>query len=131
MYAAGRHGEIPVVKMIEADKNDLRKKAQRLCRMLREKARDAGAGDVDVAVVETDDAIGGGAFPAQKLEGFGVGIRRASRGAESLAAALRAGRVPVIPGVRDGRVVLHVRALLDGDDRVIASSFADILGGAG
>jgi len=131
MYAAGRHGEIPVIKMIEADKNGLRKKAQKLCRVLREKARSAGAGGFEISVVETDDAIGGGAFPAQKLEGFGVGIRRASGGAESLAAALRAGRVPVVPGVRDGRVVLHVRALLDGDERVIASSFADILGGTG
>jgi len=131
MYAAGRQGEIPVVKMIEADKNAMRKKAQRLCRMLREKAQSIGAGDVDIAVVETDDAIGGGSFPAQRLEGFGVGIRSASRGAESLAAALRAGRVPVIPGIRDGRVVLHVRTLLDGDDRIIASSLADIFERAG
>ncbi|MCL2599888.1 MAG: L-seryl-tRNA(Sec) selenium transferase [Treponema sp.] len=130
MYVAGRHGEIPVVKMIETDRNAMLKKAQRLSRMLRQKALDAGAGDVAIDVVETDDAIGGGAFPTQQLAGVGVGIRCASLGAVGLALAFRTGHVPVIPGIRDGRVVLHVRTLLDGNERIIADSFAGILGKA-
>jgi L-seryl-tRNA(Ser) seleniumtransferase len=130
MYVCGRHGEIPVIRMIETDPDELLKKARRLCRVLHQAARGAGS-DAVVAVIETDDAIGGGAFPTDRLPGFGVGIRSASRSAESLALALRTGSVPVIPGLRDGQVILHVRTLLDGDERIIVSSFTDALVGAG
>ncbi|MCL2381557.1 MAG: L-seryl-tRNA(Sec) selenium transferase [Treponema sp.] len=131
MYASGKQGEIPVIRMIEADKDTLQKKAQQLCRTLKERAKTAGADDVTIAVVQTADATGGGAFPTNTFEGAGVSIHSAARSAESIAAAFRTGPVPVIAGVRDGRVVLHVRTLLDGDEKTIACAFAGILGGAG
>ena len=43
MYIAGKHKEIPVIKMIETDNNTLKKKAQRLCQLLKQKAKSAGA----------------------------------------------------------------------------------------
>ena len=129
MYLSGRQGEIPVIRMIETDKGVLLKKARGLCRLLKQTAKNSGANGLAVEVIETDDAIGGGAFPTGRLPGFGVGIRSASLGAESLAAALRTARVPVIPGIRDGQVILHVRTLLKGDEQTIAASFAGALGG--
>ena len=129
MHAAGRQGEIPVVAMIEASEGALREKAGSLLRALEQAARSAGASDVALEAVETEDAIGGGAFPADRLAGFGVTLRLASRGAESLAAAFRAVRVPIVANIREGRVVFHVRALLDGDEREIAEAFARILDG--
>jgi L-seryl-tRNA(Ser) seleniumtransferase len=131
MYLTGRQGEIPVIKMIEADTDGLQKKARSLCRLLQKTAKDAGADDMTVAVIEADDAIGGGAFPTDRLPGFGVGVHSASRSAESLAAALRTAAFPVIPGIGDGQVVLHVRTLLDGDEQRIAASFAEALGRTG
>ena len=134
MYAAGRQGEIPVIKMMEADKDTLLKKAARLCRFLRQKG--VGAGDLGITVVQTDDVIGGGAFPTETLGGCGVGLdpghASAQRSAESLAAALRTASIPVIANIRDGQVVLHVRTLLEGDERRIAASLAEALSaGAG
>ena len=32
--------------------------------------------------------------------------------------------MPVITGVRDGQVILHVRTLLDGEEKIIAKAFA-------
>ena len=125
MYSSGRQGEIPVIKMMEADTNALREKAEALCRLLQEKAR--GLANLDITLVQADDAIGGGAFPTDKLPGYGVGIRSSSVSAESLALALRTAAVPVIPGIRDAQVVLHVRTLLDGDEQLIAASFAEAL----
>jgi len=140
LYLAGRQAEIPVIRMLEADKAGLLKKARRLCRLLKVAAAKAGrlpagsaaagessggsasAGDLEFSVVETEDAVGGGAFPVDILPGFGVGIRSVSRSAESLAAALRAAPIPVIAGLRGGQVVLHVRTLLDGDDKLIAAA---------
>ena len=130
MYITGRQGEIPVIQMMEANKGVLMKKARRLCQALKQKARTSGfADDLTIEVIETDDAIGGGAFPTERLPGFGVGIRSSSRSAENLASAFRVTLFPVITGIRDGQVVLHVRTLLDGDEQRIASALADITAG--
>ena len=129
MYIAGKQNEIPVIKMIEADKNTLLKKARRLSKLLKQKAKSIGADDLAIAVVETDDAIGGGAFPTDRLPGFGVSIHSAARSAENLALAFRTARVPVIANIHEDKVILHVRTLLDGDEKAIASALADIPGG--
>lgn len=127
LYLAERRAEIPVVRMIELDSGALLQKGRRLRRVLREAAATLGASDCSFSLVETEDAVGGGAFPTDALAGFGVGIRSPSLTAERLAAALRTSRVPVIPGIQDGQVVLHVRTLLDGDEKRIADAFSQAL----
>jgi L-seryl-tRNA(Ser) seleniumtransferase len=114
--------------MIELPSLVLRQKAQRLLRLLREtvKSADAGANalidGISFSLVETRDAVGGGAFPTDTLPGFGVAIRNAVLPAEKLAASLRNAAIPVIAAVRDDAVILHVRTLLDGDEKRIAAA---------
>jgi L-seryl-tRNA(Ser) seleniumtransferase len=126
IYLSGRQREIPVIRMIEIDKTANLKKARALCRMLKGMAV-ANAAGLAVSVVETRDAVGGGAYPTDVLAGYGAAVRSDSISAETLAARLRAARVPVISGIRDGGVILHVRTLLPGDERLIAASFAEAL----
>ena len=116
--------------MIEMDTNILQKKAQRLCQLLKKTNLDLGA-DLRIELIKTDDAIGGGAFPARVLPGFGAALSSSFRSAENLAAALRMADVPVIANIRDEQLVLHVRTLLDGDERIIVSSFTQALGAKG
>jgi L-seryl-tRNA(Ser) seleniumtransferase len=127
VYLAGRQGEIPVIRMIEIDKPALLKKARTLCRMLKEAAASVNAAGFAVSVVETDDAVGGGTYPTDILPGYGAAIRAGSVSAEKLALALRTARAPVIPGIRDGSVILHVRTLLPGDEQLIAASFTEAI----
>jgi L-seryl-tRNA(Ser) seleniumtransferase len=140
MYLSGRQREIPVIRMIEMDRSAILQKARALCRILHRilkkfaanpKPQTAdtipNADDFDVAVVETRDAVGGGAYPTETLPGFGVEIISGSVSAETLAAGLRAAHVPVIAGIRDNRVVLHVRTLLPGEEKLIAASFGEAL----
>ncbi|WP_010256510.1 L-seryl-tRNA(Sec) selenium transferase [Treponema primitia] len=135
LHLSGRQGSIPVIGMIETDKPALLEMARRLCRMLKRTAAcnavprtvNPGAGDFTIAVVETEDAIGGGSFPTDLLPGFGVAISSPSFSAETLAAGLRTAFVPVIPAIREGRVILHVRTLLPGDEKLIAASFVSAL----
>jgi L-seryl-tRNA(Ser) seleniumtransferase len=125
LYLSGRRSDIPVIRMIEMDNRTLRKKARALCRMLQGTLAKLNAHDCILSVVETCDAVGGGSYPTDILPGFGVAISPGSTGAETLAAHLRAARIPVIPGIRDNRVILHVRTLLPGDEKAIAASFAE------
>jgi L-seryl-tRNA(Ser) seleniumtransferase len=124
LYLSGRQAEIPVIGMIEADGSVLLKKARALRRLL----NTAGLKErgFAVSVVETRDAVGGGSYPTDTLPGFGVEIRPGGE-AERLAAALRAARIPVIAGVRGGTVILHVRTLLPGDEKLAAASLAEAL----
>ncbi|MDR1986205.1 MAG: L-seryl-tRNA(Sec) selenium transferase [Treponema sp.] len=131
MYLSGRQGEIPVIRMIEADKKTLLKKARALCRMLKDAAARVNAVALVISVVETCDAVGGGAYPTDKLPGYGVAVRAASGSAEGLALGLRTAPIPVIPGLRDGCVILHVRALLPGDEQSIAAAFTAALSAMG
>ena len=128
LYLTGKRAEIPVVRLIELDAPVLRQKARRLQRLLRDALGSAG---FQFTLVETLDAAGGGAFPTDTLAGFGVAVRAPAASAESLAAALRRAAVPVIAAVKDDRVILHVRTLLDGDEKRIAAALAPACGGEG
>jgi L-seryl-tRNA(Ser) seleniumtransferase len=132
MYLSGRRSEIPVIRMIEAEQNSLLKKARVLCRLLKKVAKEkqaadpsAHSGDFVFSVVETSDAAGGGAYPTDTLSGFGVNIRAGPLNADTLAARLRLAHIPVVAGIRDGSVILHVRTLLPGDEKSVAASFAE------
>jgi L-seryl-tRNA(Ser) seleniumtransferase len=127
LYLCGKHHDIPVVKMIEADKKNLLERARRLCRILKQTALKCGELGADISVVETEDAIGGGSFPTDVLAGFGAALSCRSFSAETLAACLKTAPVPVISAVHGDRVILHVRTLLDGDEKLIAQSFAHAL----
>jgi L-seryl-tRNA(Ser) seleniumtransferase len=129
LYVSGRQGEIPVIAMIEAKKDFLLKRARLLCRLLTEAAAaSARAADFVISVVETRDAIGGGSYPVETLDGFGVEVRFADGGdAEVLSAALRTARVPVIASVQGGAVIFHVRTFLQGDEKLAALSFTEAI----
>ena len=125
-YLAGQSDRIPTVRMISERPEALRKKAQRLARLLR---RRAPAGVFEV--IPVSDAVGGGAFPAETLPGFGVAIR--FRGdvptTGQLLSSLRSAEYPVIAGARDDVAVFHVRTLLEGDEEKIARSLESVLSG--
>jgi L-seryl-tRNA(Ser) seleniumtransferase len=65
-------------------------------------------------VVATTGRVGGGALPLAELASYAVALED-PRGAEALAAALRAGAPPVACLIRDGRVLLDALALDERD----------------
>jgi L-seryl-tRNA(Ser) seleniumtransferase len=128
LYLSGRHGEIPVIRMIETGQSALLEKARALRRLLQRTAAKRGAEDFVISVVETDDAVGGGAFPGGLLPGAGVAVSSASVSAAALHSGLRAADIPVIALIRADRVILHVRTLLKGDEQLIAAAFSGLMG---
>ncbi len=118
----GREQEIPVIRQLLAPVAALEVRARRLAKDL---AAVAG-GDVDVSAEANRSVVGGGSLPGFELETWQVVLR--SGGASDLAARLRAAPVPVLARVRDDRVLLDVRTLLDGDDAALGDSLAFALG---
>jgi L-seryl-tRNA(Ser) seleniumtransferase len=127
LYLTGRQAEIPVIQMIEADSDALLARARNLRRLLLNVAAKNGISGVEILVVETEDAVGGGAFPCGILPGYGVAISFAGQNAETIASAFRLAAVPVIPAIHNGQAILHVRTLLAGDEKIIAAAFLNFL----
>jgi|LSQX01.3.fsa_nt_gb L-seryl-tRNA(Ser) seleniumtransferase len=125
LYLSGRHLRIPTLAMLNESRNSLRKKARKLSDLLK-KILPGGT----ITLVETDDAVGGGAFPTESLPGWAVGVALESLGsAGSLLSLLRSRPIPVIAGARENIVLLHVRTLLPGDEKRICDAFKGIVSG--
>ncbi len=89
--------EIPVLRMFDESAETVRARAERLAALV--------GGEIE----ETVARVGGGALPLAELPSFACAIE------ESLAGPLRAGIPPVIGIVRDGRLLLDCRTLVDDD----------------
>jgi L-seryl-tRNA(Ser) seleniumtransferase len=87
--------EIPVLRMLYEPMESVRERAERL------------AGLIGGEVEETVARVGGGALPLAELQSAACAIE------EGVAALLREGEPPVVGVVRDGRLLLDARTLID------------------
>ncbi len=123
VYLEGRaREEIPVLRQLCEAEEALEKRARALAERL---DRPAGAGMTVKAEAQTG-FVGGGSVPGFELPGWVVALEPAS-GAETIAARLRGAPVPVLPRVRDGRLLLDVRTLLPGDEADVEAALAHAL----
>ncbi len=114
--------EIPVLRQLLAAPDDIRRRAVALAERL-----SASADFRAVAHVEPDQSYaGGGSLPDHALESWVVRIEGPA-GAQRLAQRLRAGAPPVLARVRDDRLVLDVRTLLDGDEDGLVRALVEAL----
>ncbi len=98
--------EIPVLRMFAESIAAVRERAERLARLV--------GGEVE----ETVARVGGGALPLAELPSFACALDAV------LFDSLRAGDPPVVGIVRDGLLLLDVRALADGEIDEVARAVA-------
>ena len=98
--------EIPVLRMLAEPVAMVRERAERLASLI--------GGEVEDTVAR----VGGGALPLAELPSFACSVE------EALFEPLRAGDPPVVGIVRDGRLLLDVRALADGEIDEVAAAVA-------
>jgi len=117
--AEGRDAEIPTLRQLREPLAATRARAEALAERLAKAA--SGARALTVGVASDRAAVGGGTLPGFELESAVVTLR-GPRGADRLAAALRAAPVPVLSRIRDDAVLLDARTLLDGDEAAIETA---------
>jgi L-seryl-tRNA(Ser) seleniumtransferase len=119
-YLEGRaEREIPVLRQLTTAPEQLERRARSLAALLEGSVGEASR----VAAVPDLGRVGGGSLPGLELPSWVVEIQLAG-GAERLAARLRAAPVPVLARVREQRVLLDVRTLLDGDEQAVLEGLA-------
>ena len=113
---------IPVLRQLLASPESLRTRAEALAARLA-----ALPGFPGTACTEPDESYaGGGSLPDHELASWVVRLETPG-GAERLAARLRGACPPVLARIRDGRVVLDVRTLLDGDEEAVVDAMREAL----
>jgi L-seryl-tRNA(Ser) seleniumtransferase len=114
LYRAGvAFREIPVWRMISAQPEDLRARAEAVARRL---------DDPRILVTRLASTVGGGSLPGETLPSWGLAIAGGS--AARLAAALRTGDPPVIARIEDGRVLFDLRTVDPAHDEALAGAIA-------
>ena len=116
-HAAGRAAEtVPVSRMIATPVAELEARAEALRARLTDPPRLA------VWVQATDATIGGGSTPGVTLPSRAIALEPGGRPASALAAALRAGRPPVVGRIADGRLLLDLRTVDPAEDGALADA---------
>jgi L-seryl-tRNA(Ser) seleniumtransferase len=104
LYATGRHGDIPVHRMLHESLDTVSKRAHVLT--------EAIGGDLEGAhVVRCESVVGGGSVPGQVITSWGVRVKCPDPAA--FAARLRTGAPPVFCRMADDHVLLDARTITD------------------
>jgi L-seryl-tRNA(Ser) seleniumtransferase len=118
-YEAGTALEtIPALRMLTEPVDSIRRRAQGLLRRLPAGAREA----LGAALVEARSQVGGGALPTVELPTAALALGTASRPAQALDEALRAGRPAVLGRVLDDRLLLDCRTVVAADVPALAGA---------
>ena len=106
--------EIPTLAMLAASLTDINHRAEGALQSLRERG-------VEAELVESASAVGAGAFPTIELPSAALAL---PGDAERWSTRLRAGDPPVVGRVRDGRLLLDLRAVPDDAIGLLVSAVA-------
>ena len=123
-HDAGRAAEnVPVLRMLKASKEELRRRAEALAEALA-----AAAPGFRFEPGPGRSAVGGGAAPTVELPTWLVAATHPSLAADKLAAALRAAKPPIVARVGEDRLLLDPRTLLPEDEPLVISAFRRLAG---
>ncbi|EHM10152.1 seryl-tRNA(Sec) selenium transferase [Thermanaerovibrio velox DSM 12556] len=128
MMLQGRGDQIPARAMLSERPEKIKKRAQKIAAACRRRIRERSIPG-DARVIPVEDAVGGGAFPAVPLNGYGVALDLPSLGGASRVQRLFRKTVPpVVLGVDEGMPCLHVRTLLSGEEMLFMKALDHVLG---
>lgn len=128
LYMKGDYDAVPTPAMLRRSPESMKAQAVRFAARLRKVT------DAKISIIEVEDAVGGGSYPARPLAGWGVAVSgHPLGGGGRLQMALRARDLPVLCGARaiagaDDALVIHVRTLRDGDEKEIVRAFSELNG---
>ena len=123
-YLDGKHlAEVPILKMVTTPPERIRDRADRVREALRQKAPPS----VRVTVEEGWSEVGGGALPTETLPTFCVTLQSKKRPCRELEALLRAADPPVVGRIKEERVLLDLRTVLEEEVELLIAVLGPLL----
>jgi len=112
--------EIPVLKMILSSREELKSKAKKLLRRLK---NSCSSEKIKFFLVETLGKTGGGALPLLELPSFAVGVIVEGFSPQQLQKKMRNFSPPIIARIEEDTLILDVRCLFNEDIPIVISFF--------
>lgn len=113
--------EIPVLRMLDMRKDQVRKRAENLIGSLQHLRSQIS--DLKCEIVDGVSAVGGGAAPNVVLETALIAVSHAKLSASRIEFALRNAKTPVIARVVDDKVMIDLRTVSEDDEAEILKAF--------
>ncbi len=110
--------EIPVLKMLTYDLEELGKKATRLGQRLKK----AIAGKAVITIEDDFSEVGGGSMPLHKMPTKAVVLELKDASLPELEKKLRAYKTPVVARIYRDRLILDVRTIMDHEFQVVEAA---------
>jgi len=107
----------PTYTLLTRTVPQLRRTASRIMRQVK-----ASGVPMELTVMEGQSEVGGGSFPGIPFPTLMLAVRSPRMGADALCAALRRGEPPVIARIEQDQVLIDLRTLLEGEDRLVAEA---------
>jgi len=111
-YVRRDHDAIPSVRMMRLTKDGIGKRAEKIAAQVK-------PAKMQVAVIDGESVIGGGAAPSSVLPTRLLALSCADLSADELARRLRTFDPPIVARVEDGRVLLDLRTVFAEQDETI------------
>ena len=110
--------QIPTISMLAKTSDDLREKAEQLCKKIREKVDPSYC---HLQVVEEVGQVGGGSVPTQLLDTWAVAISSENTPATFIELKMRENDIPIIGRISKDRYLLDVRTIEENDFEIVAA----------
>ena len=106
--------KIPIWKMISADPDQIRLRAQKWKESLQ----------VDAEIIESKSAVGGGSLPGETLNSWALAIDSAGvlGGAQALVTRLRENVPPIIARIEGDKVLLDPRTVMENEEDLVVDA---------
>lgn len=111
--------EIPVLRMLTISKEELNKKAKRLCNKLQKRL----GNKCSLAVIDEFSEVGGGSMPMHKMSTKAISTTVSNLSIDKLEEDLRAYRIPIITRINRDRLIIDVRTVFEEEMDIITEAF--------
>ncbi len=108
----------PTLRMLHMTKDETEAKCNELLNIL-EKYKDT----YDFELIDDYSEVGGGSLPATRMNSVVISITHKNLSAEKFLKALRDYATPIIARIKNDKVIIDTRTLLDGDFEIIEKAF--------
>lgn len=119
-YVRQNYDAIPFARMLRISADDIRRRAEALLGKI------SAADHLKAELVAGESLVGGGSAPTSTLPTFLIAVTAQSLSADELAQQLRASNPPIVARVEEGRVLLDLRTVFEGEEQLVVSALMRI-----
>lgn len=113
---------IPALKLINRSIDDIKIKAEMLCKRLTSEVGE----HCKITVESCESQIGGGSLPLERIDSFALSVRTSVMTTASLEKQLRHMETPIVGRVVNDFFIIDLRTVLEGEEEIILDAFKSI-----